>query len=144
MTNLIAEKILKAIINLDNDSLQIAFDTLIASVPAVLYGKVKEDIREANYHIWFLSWFRLMGFFAIGETPNSKGIPDIVIKKDNLVVICELKYSDEEHLDDLVIEAINQIKDKKYYKPYLEYNVVLLGVAFGNREIKSHIESLEN
>jgi len=63
----------------------------------------QDEIREANYHILFLSWFRLMGFFALGETPASKGTPDIIIKKDNLVVICEIKYSLKEPLNDLAI-----------------------------------------
>ena len=139
----IAEKILKSIANLDNDSLQEAFDILVANIPAVLYGKVKKDIREANYHIWILSWFRLMGFFVIGEPPSSQGTTDIILKKDNLIVICELKYSKNKPLKNLAIKATNQIKDKKYYTPYLDYNIIFLGIAFGNREIISHIETLK-
>jgi len=139
----LAKKILNAIINLDNDSLQLAFDTLIASIPAIQYGKIKEDIREPNYHILFLSWFRLMGFFALGETPGSKGTPDMIIKKDNLVVVCEMKYSLDEPLDNLAMDAIDQIKKKEYYKPYLDHDVILLGIAFGDRELKSIIEPLK-
>lgn len=139
----LANKILESIINLDNGSLQDAFDILIANVPAILYNKIKKDIREANYHLWFLSWFRLMGFFVIAENPSSKGFADIVLKKDNLVIICELKYGINKPLKDLAKDAIMQIKDKEYYKPYLDYNVILLGIAFGYREIKSYIEPLK-
>ena len=60
----IAEKILESIVNLDSKSLQNAFDILVATIPGILYGKIKHDIREANFHIWFLSWFRLMGFLC--------------------------------------------------------------------------------
>ena len=140
----LSRKILEAIVNLDNKSLQKYFDILTSSIPAVLYGKVKKNIREANYHIWFLSWFKLMGFFIIGEIPNSTGTSDIIFKKDNLIVICEIKHGDEESLNELAMDAIKQIYDNKYYVPYLEYDVVLLGVAFGNRQIKSHIEPLTN
>ena len=98
--------ILEAIANLDNDSLQKSLDSLIATVPAILYGKVKEDIREANYHILFLAVLRLMGFFVIGEVQSSKGTADFVLKKDNLVIVSELKYSLDEPLKDLTKEAI--------------------------------------
>jgi len=141
--NNLAEKILEAIINIDNDSLQEAFDVLVANIPAMLYGKIKEDIREVNYHIWFLSWFRLMGFFVIGKNQSSKGYADMVLKKDNLIVVCEFKYGLDKSLENLAIEAINQIKDKKYHEQYLDYNVALLGVAFGDREVKSIIEDLK-
>ena len=139
----IGKKISKAIATLDNKLLQDVLDVLLATIPAVLYGKVKEDIREANYHILFLAMLSLMGFFVIGERPNSKGTPDIIIKKDNLIVVCELKYSLDEPLEHLATEAIKQIKDNEYYKPYLDYDVVLLAIAFGDREVKSLLEPLK-
>ena len=141
--NNLASMISNAIFNLDNDSLQFALDTLIATIPAIQYGKVKKDIREANYHILLLSWFRLMGFFALGEAPASKKTPDIIIKKDNLVLVCELKYGLDQSINDLAIDAITQIKDNEYYKPYLDYDVVLLGLGFGEREVKSVLEPLK-
>jgi len=84
----------------------------------------------------------LMGFFVVGENPSSHGYTDMILKKDNLVVICELKYSKDKPLKKLALKSINQIKDKKYYTQYLDYNIVLLGIAFGNREVKTHIEPL--
>ena len=138
----ITKKILKAITTHDNELLQNTFDTLIATIPAIQYDKIKKDIREANYHILFLACFRLMGFFTLGEVPSSKKTPDTLLKKDNLIIIYELKYDENKNLNDLVMEAIDQIKDLEYYKPYLDYDVVLLGVAFGDREVKSYIESL--
>ncbi|MCL2116676.1 MAG: PD-(D/E)XK nuclease domain-containing protein, partial [Methanobrevibacter sp.] len=94
--------------------------------------------------ILFLAMLNLMGFFAIGERPNSKGTPDIIIKKDNLIVVCELKYNLNEPLEHLANEAIKQIKDNEYYKPYLNYDVVLLAIAFGDREAKSIMEPLKS
>ena len=140
--NTLGKKISQAIATLDNILLQEALDTLLATIPAVIYGKVKKDIREDYYHMLFLSMLNLIGFFAIGEAPGSKGTPDIVIKKDNLVVVCELKYSLDEPLEGLATKAINQIKNKEYYKLYLNYDIVLLAVAFGDREAKSLLETL--
>ena len=140
----LANKILNEIIKLDNNGLQVSFETLVSSVPSILYGKVKEDIREANYHIWFLSWFMLMGFSMETEILISKGRIDAVLKKDDLLVIIEIKHDLAKSLDKLVDEAIGQIKNKEYYSPYigLNYNIVLLGVAFGDRTVKCHVESL--
>jgi len=139
----LAKNILNAINNVDNELLQKSFDILTSTIPSVQFGKVKEDIREANYHIWFLSWFSLMGFSVTGEESTSHGSLDMVLKRDNLVVICEFKYSLKTPLDDLALEAINQIKKYEYYKPYLNKNVVLIGIAFGDRKCKSMIEKLK-
>ena len=136
----LAKKILDAIYNLDNDSLQEIFDVLVASIPAITYGNIKKDIREENYQIWFLSWFKLMGFLVIAEVQGSKGTPDMVFIKDKLAMICEFKYSLDEKLEKLAMKAINQINNKQYYKPYLNYEkIILLGIAFGDREVKSII-----
>ena len=140
----LAKKILKAITTQDNELLQNAFDTLVAAIPAVQYAKIKKDIREANYYVLFLSWLKLMGFSALGEVPSSKKTPDILLKKDNLILICEIKYDENKDLNDLAMEAINQIKDLEYYKPYLDHEVILLGVAFGDHEVKSRIEALKH
>jgi len=80
--------------------------------------------------------------FCVGETASSQGTADFILKKDNLVLVCEIKYSEKDDLNDLAIDALSQIKKKKYFAPYLDYELVLLGVAFGNREIKSCIEPL--
>ena len=141
--NTLEKKISQSIATLDNELLQDALDALLANIPSVIYGKVKKDIREANYHILFLAMLNLMGFFAIGELSHSKRTLDIVIKKDNLVIVCELKYSLDKPLDDLASKAIEQIKKHGYYKPYLNYDVVLLGIAFGDREAKSLLEPLK-
>ena len=137
------QKILNSLIYLDKESLQEAFDILLSTIPSIIYGKIKEDIREPNFHMLFLALFRYMGFEVLGETPFAQGTPDLILKKDNLVVVVEFKYSLEHDLNDLTKEAINQIKDLDYYKPFLDYNVVLLGVAFGNREVKLALEPLE-
>ena len=140
----LAKDILNAINNLDNELLQKSFDILTSTIPSVQYGKVKEDIREANYHIWFLSWFSLMGFSVTGEESTHQRNLDMVLKKDKLVVICEFKYDLKTPLKDLALEAINQIKKYEYYKPYLNKNVILLGIGFGDRKCKSIIEKLKN
>ncbi|GAA5818874.1 MAG: AAA family ATPase [Methanobrevibacter sp. CfCl-M3] len=139
----LANMFLKAIKSCDNKNLQIVFDNLICSVPSILFGKVKKDMRESNFHIWFLSWFKLMGFFVIGETPTSDGYMDAVLKKDNLIIVCEIKYSLDKDLNNLAQNAISQIYNNKYYSPYTDCDVVLLGVAFGDREVKSIIEPLK-
>ncbi|KZX15389.1 ATP-binding protein [Methanobrevibacter filiformis] len=139
----LSSKILNEIIKIDNNGLQNSFNNLISSIPSLLYGNIKKkDLIESFYHGMLLSWFKLMGFFIEGEVLTSKGRLDAVLKKGDLIIIIEIKYSLTESLDKLIDKAISQIKDKKYYSPYIDYNVVLLGVAFGDRSVKSHVESL--
>ena len=141
-TKILANKFLNSVININNEDLQEVLDILVSSVPAILFGKIKKDIRETNFHIWFLSWLKLMGFFVLSEISSSSGTLDVILKKDNLIVVCELKYGLSEDLAILSKKAISQIKEKNYYSPYLEYDVILLGIGFGDREVKSLIEPL--
>ncbi|KZX12505.1 putative AAA-ATPase [Methanobrevibacter curvatus] len=140
---LLSKKILDEIIKKDNSGLQNSFNNLISSIPSLLYGNIKKrDLIESFYHGMLLSWFKLMGFFIEGEVLTSTGRLDAVLKKRDLVVIIEIKYGLTESLDKMVNKAVSQIKDEKYYLQYTDYNVVLLGVAFGDREVKSHVEPL--
>ncbi|WP_067092827.1 ATP-binding protein [Methanobrevibacter curvatus] len=139
----LARKILDEIIKIDNNGLQNSFDSLISSIPSLLCGNIKKNgLIESFYHGMLFSWFKLMGFFIQGEILTSTGRLDAVFKKEDLVVLVEVKYSLTESLDKMVDKAISQIMDKKYYLPYTDYNVIILGVAFGDREVKSHVEPL--
>ena len=83
-----------------------------------------------------------MGFTVVSEESTSHGNIDMVLRKDNLVLICEFKYSLKTSLEKLASIAIKQIKDKEYYKSHINKNVILLGIAFGDRKCKSIIEKL--
>jgi Holliday junction resolvase-like predicted endonuclease len=61
---------------------------------------------------------------------TDKGRIDVVLKKDNRVVIVEIKYSKDNKFEENIKEALAQIKDTKYYEKYSTRNPTLLGIVF--------------
>jgi hypothetical protein len=58
-----------------------------------------------------------------------------VLKKDNDVIITEIKYGKEETASKLTEKALSQIRDRKYYEKYIDsFNVSLLAIAFGDKK----------
>ncbi|MDR2543992.1 MAG: ATP-binding protein [Methanobrevibacter sp.] len=136
----LAENMLNDIIRLDNNALQKSFDILFSNIPCSIYKNVKEEIREANYQMMFLSWMKILGLEIQGEISTSKGRMDALLKKNDLVVVIEIKYSLVKSLDKMIHEAMTQITDKEYYKPYIDKNVILLGVAIKDRDISCKLK----
>ncbi|MDR3063601.1 MAG: ATP-binding protein, partial [Methanobrevibacter sp.] len=137
------DTILEAIIKLDKERLQKSFEILFSSIPNSLFNKVKEDIREANFHMMILSWMKIIGLEIIGEVQSSKGTVDAILKKDDLIVVIEIKYSLKSSLKYMIEKALKQIKEKEYPKPYLNKNVLLLAIAIKDRDVSCKIEHLK-
>jgi hypothetical protein len=60
-----------------------------------------------------------------------------VLKLENLTAIVEIKYSSQKSNETLLDEAMEQIRDRKYYEAYLNKPVILLAIAFttqGNKD----------
>ncbi|KZX12186.1 ATP-binding protein [Methanobrevibacter curvatus] len=140
---LLMDTILEAIIKLDNEKLQKSFEILFSSIPNSLFNKVKENIREANFHMMILSWMKTIGLETIEEIQSSKGTVDAILKKDDLIVVIEIKYSLKSSLKYMIEKALKQIKEKEYPKPYLDKNVLLLAIAIKDRDVSCKIEHLK-
>jgi hypothetical protein len=54
--------------------------------------------------------------------------------------VVELKYHATKKLDTLLAQAIAQIREKRYYEPFLGRKVILLGIAFSGKEVACRIE----
>jgi hypothetical protein len=77
----------------------------------------------------------VMGFDVIGERPGSIGKSDIVWTYGDNVIIIEIKFidtEDESQVNKKVDEAIEQIKEKRYYEVYEKKGkkIILAGLAF--------------
>jgi hypothetical protein len=137
----LSKNILNYILEADKDNLNKSLDTLVANIPYSLHQKI-EDKNEAYYHILFLSWMKLMGFDIQGEIQTSKGRIDALLKQEDEVVIIEIKYSKTKLIDKMLDEAMKQIEEKEYYKPYQDKNVTLLAIAFIEKEIACKIKRI--
>ncbi|MDR3113500.1 MAG: ATP-binding protein, partial [Endomicrobium sp.] len=129
------EKISDILNNLDAKRLQDNLTALLAHRPY----QIRQG-SEAYYHSIFLIWLKTLGFDIQGEISTDKGRIDAVLKQNDFIVIAEIKYSIEKQAEEMAESALKQIKDKKYYEPYLEKKIILLGIAFNGKEVKCKME----
>jgi Holliday junction resolvase-like predicted endonuclease len=134
----IGKKIRNAIEEKDSERLKRSLAELLANVPYdLITGK------ESFYHAMFLIEARLSGFEVQGEVHTDKGRIDAVLKRDNSVIVVEIKYSKEKPTDKMIEDALAQIRDRKYFEKYIGNDVHLLAIAFGDKkEIACRFEKL--
>jgi hypothetical protein len=67
-----------------------------------------------------------------------------VLKKDNRVIVVEIKYGKKKRTGKMIKEALVQIRERKYYEKYIGNDVSLLAIAFGDKkEIACRFERLQ-
>lgn len=81
--------------------------TMFADVDYQIVGKMELYFQNAMYVI-----FKMMGFYTEVERTTSRGRIDVVIQTKDYIYVMELK------LDGSADEALRQIEDKGYAKPF--------------------------
>jgi hypothetical protein len=134
----LGERVREAIDGKDGEGLREALIELYANIP---YNLAKKE--EAHYHALFIMAAMVSGFETDGEVHTNKGRIDAVLKKEGKTTIVEIKYGEEVPTKKLVEEAIEQIKEKRYYEKYGKKDVSLLGIGFGKgKEIGCEFQDL--
>jgi len=121
------------------------FNRLLASIPHNDYdGAAKQDIKQKGYKMtaqeWLcrsclLTFLRGCGVVVSGEVQSSKGRADLVIEyKENYFVI-EIKM-----LPSTAKEALKQIIDNDYAKPYPKAKILGLSIDGEKRQIVEYYE----
>jgi predicted AAA-ATPase/PD-(D/E)XK nuclease superfamily protein len=107
---------------------------ILADIPYPLHQK-----NEAYYHSLFHVIMQLLGFKNQSEVVTSKGRIDMVIDTVKYLYLFELKFIDAAQ------EALNQIKDKKYFEKYLQTQkpVILVGLSFDMKEKELALDSIK-
>jgi len=111
-----------------------------SKIPAKLHLKA-----EAYYHSLFYMLLYLLGAKIKLEEEQALGTVDAILETEKLIYIVEFKFSKEGKMESLLNKALNQIKKKKYFEPYLSDNkkILLLGAGFlGKEEIDLKLEIL--
>jgi hypothetical protein len=135
----IAKRVNKGLKEKDGEVLREALTELFANIGYDLHIG-----EEKYYHSIFLATGKLLGFEVNTEVHTDKGRIDAVLKKEGKTTIVEIKYGEEVPTKKLVEEAIEQIKEKRYYEKYGKMDVSLLGIGFGNgKEIGCEFEELK-
>jgi len=105
----------------------------------ILFSKIPYQLFEANqekyYHAVIFLIFQLLGYHIENEVSTSKGRIDSVIFTKETIYILEFKINDSSE------NAIRQIREKEYFKKYLDRNkpIFLVGIALKNKEVENMI-----
>jgi Holliday junction resolvase-like predicted endonuclease len=110
---------------------------LIANIPNILHKD-----NEGYYHSLFMLAMKMLGFEIQGEVMTNIGRIDAVLQQPKLTVIVEIRYDADKTLDKLLDEAMTQIYDRKYYEAYADRKVMLMAIAFTNKEVKCQMKEL--
>ena len=103
----------------------------------VLFSKIPYQIFDANqekyYHAIIFLIFQLLGYYVENEVSTSKGRIDSVIFSKTNIYVLDFKINDSAE------SAISQIKEKEYYKKYLDRNkpIFLVGISLKNKEVEA-------
>ncbi|GHT40135.1 ATPase AAA [Bacteroidia bacterium] len=128
--------------NCDEEGLTDNLRKMLAGVPYNLQPEADttENANEARYHIIFQVWMTLLGFTVESEKPTDRGRMDMVLLQDGLAIVVEVKYHAKTKLKTLLKQAIAQIREKRYYEPFLGQQMILLGLAVSGREVGCRME----
>jgi hypothetical protein len=164
------KQFLKAAIDEDEKAFADTVSAVLTHIPYTI-NNTKNTIEsgESFYHAMLTCIMIAMGFDIIAEKITNLGRIDIVWEHENKAFIIELKFVDAYHLkknaktgrrtktkkahaalakemNKSLEAALAQIKDKKYYEPYLlaKKEVILVGLVVSTKaeDVKARFEKL--
>ena len=116
---------------LENDmyKFEISLRSMFAAIPYNNYTKNEIASFEGFYASVIYIYLQSLGFHIIGEDVTNKGRIDLTIIMDNAIYIIEFKV-------DIKQNALQQIKEKKYYEKYINHNknIYLVGINFNTKD----------
>ena len=104
--------------------------SFLTSIPYTMRRKESEPERERYFHYTFYLLLRLMSVYTVlAEKEQSEGRVDCIVETPQYVYIFEFK------LDGSAAEALQQIEEKGYARPYEAdaRQVVKVGVSFSSQ-----------
>ena len=111
------------------DRLRELFTSFLSSIPYTMRRKEDERERERYFHYTFYLIFRLVSVYTVyTEKAQSQGRVDCIVETPDYIYIFEFK------LDGTADEALAQIKEKGYARPYDSDSRQLykIGVSFSS------------
>ena len=108
----------------------VLFTSFLADIPYTMRRKADERERERYFHYTFYLIFRLVSVYAVyTEKQQSEGRVDCIVETPGYVYIFEFK------LDGTADEALRQIAEKGYVRPYEAEARTLfcIGVGFSSQ-----------
>ena len=122
-------KIVQALKAGDTEKLRKLFTSFLADIPYSMRRKEDERERERYFHYTFYLLMRMVSCYTVmTEKQQSEGRVDCIVEVPGYVYIFEFK------LDGTADEALQQIEDKGYARPYLadDRKLYRIGVSFSS------------
>ena len=121
--------IYKSLLENDMDKFKSSLHSMFAAIPYNNYTKNDLASFEGFYASIIFIYLQSLGFHIIGEDVTNKGRIDLTIIMDNAIYIIEFKVDSKQN-------ALQQIKEKKYYEKYLNHNkdIYLVGIDFDTND----------
>lgn len=107
----------------------------------ILFSQISYNTHipsEAHYHALFQLAMIIAGVDHQAESYSNRGRADSILKFNNRIYVIEIKYTAAETgLQNALAEAMTQIKNKRYYEPFLNQGrrIHLLALAFTKGEM---------
>ena len=119
------------------EKLEDVFRTFFEGIPHQWYRKNSIAKYEGYYHCLFYTAFSAIGFETIPEDSTKEGDIDLTVISDSAIYIFEFKMIKSAKT------AMEQIKEKQYYKKYENYgkDIYLIGIEFNHK--KKNISDFE-
>ena len=141
-------RLIHALQNNDYELFKNALNTLLASIPYDDFSKAAEECilihnykfpaQEWLYRSSILSFLRGCGVVVEAELHTHLGRPDLVISYNGNVWIIEIKVAyQNQNTEKKAEEALRQIIDKQYAKPYPNAVSIGLGIDDALRQISA-------
>ena len=110
----------------NTDALRERFTALFARLP---YPDDEKQVEQNFQNVIYIV-FMLLGQYTMTEIHSAKGRADCIVETDDYVYIFEFKR------DKSAKEALNQIEDTGYAKPYAadKRSIIKIGVNFASKE----------
>lgn len=123
-------QMVRSLASVDLDALHRQLTAFFASIPYSMRRKDNEAERERYFHYTFYLIFRILStYLVLTELQQSEGRADCIIEAPDDIYIFEFK------LDGNATEALQQIEDRGYERPYLadRRHIHLIGANFSSK-----------
>jgi len=119
----------KALKNKNLENLKNSLMAIFSSIPTDNFRKNNIKEYEGFYASVIYVYLQSLGLDIIGEDVTNQGYIDLTVKIENIIYIIEFKMG--------TANALQQIKDKKYYEKYQSQGkeIYLVGINFKDKNI---------
>ncbi len=122
--------LIRSFLSVDIEKIKQTLYSLFASIPSDWYRKNNINEYEGFYASVVYALFNGSGLTTITEDATNKGKIDLTVIVENKVYIIEFKVVEETEKG----QALQQIKEKRYYEKYTGKEIYLIGIEFSKEK----------